>query len=420
LLSRIFLARFFETTCNATMSDTSITLPIRLGAVGLGRAFTVMVPTFALDDRVQLVGGADPNPEARQQFEQDFGGASFESLEALLDGAGVDAVYLATPVDGHVDQVRVLAAAGVHVLMEKPMALTVEDCLEISRITDDAGVHLLVGHSHSFDTPYLKTRDFISDASVGQLRMMTALNYTDFMYRPRRPDELDTSKGGGVVFSQAAHQIDILRLIGGGKVKSVRAATGNWDPARPTEGAYSAFLTFEDGAVATAVYSGYAHFDSDELLDWQGELGALKDQDRYWSARDDLAALTHDMAESSAKASRNYGGALYKAADLDGAAGRGHQHFGSLLISCEKADLRPFPDHIMIYGDRERTRVDLPKPTLPRAEVIDELVGVLVEGRNPIHSGAWATATLEVCLGILESAATGKEIQMSHQCGLSD
>ena len=107
---------------------------------------------------------------------------------------------------------------------------------------------------------------------------MTALNFTDFMYRPRRPDELDTARGGGVVFSQAAHQIDILRLLGGGQVTSVRAMTGAWDTDRNTEGAYSALLTFEDGLVATAVYSGYAHFDSDEFLDWQGELGISKTQ----------------------------------------------------------------------------------------------------------------------------------------------
>ena len=69
--------------------------------------------------------------------------------------------------------------------------------------------------------------------------MMTALNFTDFMYRPRRPDELDTARGGGAFPSQAAHQIDILRLLGGGQVTSVRAMTGAWDTDR-TEGAYSA------------------------------------------------------------------------------------------------------------------------------------------------------------------------------------
>ena len=64
--------------------------------------------------------------------------------------------------------------------------------------------------------------------------MINAINYTDYLYRPRRPEELDTALGGGAIFNQAAHQIDIVRLLGGGRVASVRAATGAWDITRPT------------------------------------------------------------------------------------------------------------------------------------------------------------------------------------------
>ena len=400
------------------MSKSGATPLIRLGAVGLGRAFTVMVPTFALDPRVQLVAGADPLPEARARFEQDFGGRVYTSLEDLLTGVQVDAVYLATPVEAHLQQIQVLADAGIHVLMEKPMALSMPDCLEILAIAERANIHLLIGHSHSFDTPYLRTRELIRGGSLGRTKMMTALNFTDFMYRPRRPDELDTARGGGVVYSQAAHQIDILRLLGGGQVTSVRAMTGAWDTDRNTEGAYSAFLTFEGGLVATAVYSGYAHFDSDEFLDWQGELGTSKNPDTYWTARQSLASLTQDSPENEVKAARNYGGPLYQPADLGEVRARGHQHFGNIIVSCERGDIRPLPSAIMIYGDTQRSRLELPSPAVPRAEVIDELVGVLVDSTEAIHSGAWATATLEVCLGILASATSGEEITMSHQCSV--
>ena len=398
------------------MSKSGATPLIRLGAVGLGRAFTVMVPTFTLDPRVKLVAGADPLPEARARFEQDFDGRVYTSLEDLLAGVQVDAVYLATPVEAHLQQIQVLADAGIHVLMEKPMALSMPDCLEILAIAERANIHLLIGHSHSFDTPYLKTRELIRGGSLGRIRMMTALNFTDFMYRPRRPDELDTARGGGVVYSQAAHQIDILRLLGGGQVTSVRAMTGAWDTDRNTEGAYSALLTFEDGLVATAVYSGYAHFDSDEFLDWQGELGTSKNPDTYWTARQSLASLTQDSPENDVKAARNYGGPLYQPADLVEVRARGHQHFGNIIVSCEHGDIRPLPSAIMIYGDTQRSRLELPSPAVPRAEVIDELVDVLIDNSEAIHSGAWATATLEVCLGILASANSGEEITMSHQC----
>jgi phthalate 4,5-cis-dihydrodiol dehydrogenase len=95
--------------------------------------------------------------------------------------------------------------------------------------------------------------------------MISALNYTDYLYRPRRPEELDTAQGGGAIFNQAAHQVDIVRLIGGGMLTAVRAATGAWDRTRPTEGAYAAMLTFAGGAYASLAYNGFGHFDSDEF-----------------------------------------------------------------------------------------------------------------------------------------------------------
>jgi phthalate 4,5-cis-dihydrodiol dehydrogenase len=236
--------------------------------------------------------------------------------------------------------------------------------------------------------------------------MVSALNFTDFLYRPRRPEELDTAKGGGAVYNQAAHHVDIVRLLGGGLLRSVRAGTGAWDPARPTEGAYSAFLAFEDGAFATITYSGYAHFDSDELLGWIGENGLRKDPQAYGAAR---RALTGD--EMQLKLERNYGGTQSAAQ----AGERLHQHFGLLIASCERADLRPTPEGVWVYSDEEKHLERLPAPKVQRAEVIDELHAAIVEGKPPLHDGGWAMATMEACLAILQSAREGKEIPLGSQ-----
>src|SRR5690606_29271580 len=127
-----------------------------------------------------------------------------------------------------------------------------------------------------------------------------------------RPEELDTRLGGGVVFSQAAHQIDIVRLLGGGLVQSVRACTGQWDPGRPTESAYSALLTFDNGAFASVTYSGYGHYDSDELLGNIGEMGMEKNVADYGAARKKLTQISSPEAEATLKAAGNYGGANYQ------------------------------------------------------------------------------------------------------------
>ena len=76
------------------------------------------------------------------------------------------------------------------------------------------------------------------------------------------------------------------------------------------------------------------------------------------------------------------------------------------------------PDGVMIYADDEVRLDPVPVPPVPRAEVIDEFHAAVVEGRAPLHDGAWSMATLEVCLAILESGRTGRELALSHQCGL--
>ena len=185
--------------------------------------------------------------------------------------------------------------------------------------------------------------------------MITALNYTDFLYRPRRPEELDTAQGGGAVFNQAAHQVDIVRLLGGGAVKSVRAATGAWDAARPTEGAYSALLTFANGAFASLTYGGYGalrlrRVSRLDRRDGAGEAAAMR-------AR--RSASPAPSRGGRFKSARNYGGANVSAAPPTDLA---HQHFGTLIVSCERADLRPLPNGVMIYQNGAARLDPLPPP----------------------------------------------------------
>jgi phthalate 4,5-cis-dihydrodiol dehydrogenase len=373
---------------------------LKIGVAGLGRAFAAMLPTFARDARVTLVAAADPRAEARRQFEADFQARVYADVGDLCADANVDVVYVATPHQFHAAHAIAALSAGKHALVEKPMALSVEECRRMISAARETNKQLIVGHSHSFDAPILLTRQIIDRGAFGRVRMISALDYTDFLYRPRRPEELDTGAGGGVFFNQAAHQVDILRLLAGSPVKSVRAAAGAWDPARPTEGAYSALLTFADGAYASAVYSGYAHFDSDEFQGWIGELGLKKDPDAYGTAR---KALSDD--EVLQKNQKNYGGKEYRAA-----TGAHHQHFGLFVVSCEKADLRPMPNGVMVYADAEQRLEKLAPPQVPRSEVIDELYGAVMQGRAPLHGGEWAMATLQVCLAMLESARAGREV----------
>ncbi len=385
---------------------------LRIGVAGLGRAFSLMLPTFLRDPRIELVAACDPREEARRQFAADFTARTYADIPALADDPDVEVIYVASPHQFHARHTEIAAAKGKHVLVEKPMALAAADCDRMIAACRAANVHLIVGHCHSFDTPYLRTRELIGTGRFGAVKMIQALNYTDYLYRPRRPEELMTAEGGGAVFSQAAHQLDIVRLLAGSRAVRLRASVGRWDSSRPTEGAYSALLWFENGAYASLSYNGYGHFNSDEWSGWVGEMGERTSPDSYGSARRRLATLGSSHDEAKLKAAGTYGGAAYKpaAAAAQEEPTRLHQHFGPVIVSCERADLRPLPDSIVVYGDERRETLPLDAPAVPRAEVIDELYGALVDGRAPLHDGEWAKGTLEICVAILKSSETGDDV----------
>lgn len=390
-----------------------------MGVAGLGRAFSLMLPTLAGDPRVELVAGADPRPEARERFSRDFDAPAYADVELMCADPMVDAVYISTPHQFHCANVESAARYGKHALVEKPMALALADCEAMIEAATRARIHLIVGHSHSFDLPIAKTRAIIESETFGALRMINALQFTDFLYRPRRPEELSTEHGGGVIFNQAPHQVDNVRLIGGGRVRSLRAHTGRWDARRPTEGAYSALLEFENGIFATLTYSGYAHFDSDEFVGWIAESGVPKDPAAYGDARAALRGLDSDN-ELSIKHARNYGGHAYRPPGAGIAEPRWHQHFGMLIASCDRADLRPQPHGVMIYSDEIRRFDPFDPPVVPRAEVIDELWAAVYDHQAPLHSGEWAMATMEVCLAILQSSRSQRDVKLHYQIGLPE
>lgn len=388
---------------------------VKLGVIGLGRAFVASAPAILSHPSIRLRAVADPREEARTKAAAELGVATFDDAEAMCERADIDAVYIASPHQNHVEHVETCARHGKHVLVEKPMALTLEECDRMIAAADSARVALVVGPTHSFDPPVRAAREVIRSGRVGALRMLNSWVYTDFLYRPRRLEELDTARGGGVLFNQAPHHVDVVRLLGGGLVRSVRSVAGAWDPQRPTEGAYAAFLEFESGAAATIVYSGYAHFDSDELNEWVGELGERRKPEQHGAARRFLSQLAGDD-EARLKADTGYGGTRSRPLDRPSDIA-GHPHFGIWIASCDRADLRATPTGLHIYADGSVENVDIPRDRSEgRAGVLDELVDAINTGKPNLHDGRWGKATLEVCIAMLESSRERREVALKHQC----
>jgi len=371
-----------------------------------------MLPTFRLDERVKLVAAHDPRSEALAEFKREFGGQIHTSPNDLFSDPDVEAVYIASPHQYHCEHALAAARSGKHVLVEKPVAVSIEDASQMTEAFGRAGLHLVVGPCHSFDAPVLEARRIIERGDLGRVRMLHALNSTDFLYRPRRPEELDTEAGGGVVFSQGVHQVDVARLLCGAKATHVSAMTGAWDALRPTEGAYSATIKFEDGTFASLNYSGYGRFDSDVWQDWIGELGQVKNADDYGRARAVLSQVNSQDEELGLKTARTY-----NASNTNSPPAKFHEHFGPLVVFGERGDLRVSPKGVYVYADHQKSFVTC-QLKVPRDGVIAGLWDAVRNNAPPPQSGAWGLASLEICHAILESAKSFKPVTLQHQIGL--
>jgi len=336
-------------------------------------------------------------PHPRAAFSRDFGAPVYADFAALCEDANVEAIYIATPHQLHADQAVMALEHGKHAIVEKPLALTLADCDRVIAAQERSGRRLIVGHTHGFDPNVRAIRQIVRSGELGRLGMILTFDYTDFLYRPRRPEELDTAQGGGILFNQVSHQVEIVRLIGGGLVRSVRAQVGILDPSRPTEGNSVVFLEFEDGAAATLVYSAYDYFDSDELHGWVAEGGTPKEPHAPGDTRRLL--LHAPQEEPTRQRALAYG-----------------------LTPCALGDLRVSENGITLYGQEGRRELPVERGVgrPGQGDVLDCLWSAVRRDGPIIHDARWGKATLEVVLAILKSARERREIALQHQVAVGD
>lgn len=396
----------------------SLPRPLGLGVIGLGMGGTLMLRGVLDHPDVRVVAGAARTAEVRERFARDLEARGYESAEALCVDPAVDVVFVATPHELHREHAIMAAEHGKHVIVEKPMALTLEDCDAMIAAAERNGVRLIVGPTMSFAPAIQTMRAIIASGDLGALRMVNTWESNDFMYRARRPEELITALGGGVVFNQGPHQVDIVRYLVGGMVTSVHARVGAWDPQRPTEGSYQVLLECADGVSAMMVYTGYDAFDASELQTWI-DPDRRKSDEAYGQARRGMQQSGDPSREAQLKRDLfSWGGRAFANTPRSPA----QQHFGITVTHCERGDLRPWANGVARYDEHGRVILNLPPSRgIPgRAEVIDELVESLVTHTAPARDGRWGKATMEVCLAIYESSRSGRVVTLHHQVGLNN
>lgn len=379
--------------------------PLRVGIAGLGVAASQVLPAFGEGAPYVLAGGADIRAEARSAFSSRYRLPAVDSVRALCARDDIDAVWVSTPNTLHAEHTVCAAEHGKHVICEKPMAISLRQCDRMIRAVERNGVKFLQGHSKIYQAPIRAIREVVRGGSLGRIVQIQATNFNDWLQRPRLAAELDTTQGGGLVYRQGPHLVDIVRFIGGGMVWTVRGVSGRADPHFDTEGHFSALLEFEDGAVAALTFNGYGYFDISELTWGIGESGYVQSADRAFPGKPRLKGPADPERKAAVAHRRNKGGKR---------GTRRQPFFGLTVVACERGVVRQSPDGLYVYSEDGREEIPCESGHGRELE-LEELAASLAEGRDAFPDGRWGKATLEVCLAILASAGDRRARRMRHQ-----
>jgi UDP-N-acetylglucosamine 3-dehydrogenase len=214
---------------------------LRAAVIGCGAMGRNHLRVLSELEGVQLVAAADQDSERLSELARRYGIETFSSHAALLDRARLDFAVVAVPTLEHYAVVHDVLAAGVHTLVEKPIAATVEEGRALASEASDAGVLLAVGHVEHFNPAVIELKRRLDAGDLGRLFQAQVRRLGPFPARVRDV---------GVVLDLATHDIDILRYLIGGEIVRVYAETERRIHTAH-EDLLSGLLRFSNGVIAS-------------------------------------------------------------------------------------------------------------------------------------------------------------------------
>ncbi|MFC5648775.1 Gfo/Idh/MocA family protein [Paenibacillus solisilvae] len=196
---------------------------------------------------VELAGIADDNKERGEKYAAEFGTAYYADYKQLLD-QGLDGVVVTSENIRHKEHVVAAAAAGVHVMCEKPIATTMEDAREMIASCEANGVMLQTAFPVRFSTSVRRAKEIVDSGSLGDIIAMKGTN------RGQNPGGwfIDPAlSGGGAVIDHTVHVVDIMRWFTGAEIAEVYAEIDNLVYDTPIDDSGIISMTFDNGIFAT-------------------------------------------------------------------------------------------------------------------------------------------------------------------------
>ena len=319
----------------------------------------------------ELVACYDHIPQAAENIAREFGGRAYPGLDAMLADPKVEIVTIGTPSGAHCEPAIAAARAGKHIIVEKPLEITLQRCDAIIKACDKAGVTLSTIFPSRFHDSSIKIKNAIAAHRFGRLTMGDAIvkwYRTQGYYDSgawRGTWELD---GGGALMNQAIHSVDLLTWLMG-PIVEIRAQTALLAHERiAVEDAAVATVQFANGALGiieatTAAYPGYL-----KRIEVHGSAGSAILEEEDIVKWDFAESVPEDAAIREAMANRLSGGG--GAADPAAIGHHGHA--------------RQF------------------------ADVLD----AIRSGRKPLIDGPEGRRSVEIILALYKAAETGQAVQL--------
>ena len=232
------------------MMRPPITGPVRVALVGCGRISRNHFEAIAKVDGLHLVGVADSDRARADEVGGAQGVPAFGSLEAMLAQVPSDLVVVCTPSGLHPANGAEAARAGRHVLTEKPMAISLESADELVHACDTAGVHLFVVKQNRLNPPVQLLKRAVDKGRFGRIYMA---NVTVRWTRPQEYYDAEAWRGtwefdGGAIMNQASHYVDLMQWLVG-PAESVIAKTATQARRIEAEDSGAAVIKFRSGAL---------------------------------------------------------------------------------------------------------------------------------------------------------------------------
>jgi predicted dehydrogenase len=225
-------------------------MTLRVGIIGAGQAGERHAVGFAACEGAQLVGIADIDQGRADTLATRFDAKAFTDWHKLLDEK-LDILVVSLPHNMHVAPTEAAAARGIHVLMEKPIATTLEDAKRIVQVCHDAQVKLSISFVHRFREELQVAKAWLEAGHVGTVHVACeSMGGQRGAHLPKWITQQDIA-GGGVLMYSAIHGLDRLRWLIGSEVVRVSAQTRTYSPNTEVEDGVAALLTFANGATAT-------------------------------------------------------------------------------------------------------------------------------------------------------------------------